>query len=97
MKPRIPLLMVSILAGCAGVGTEANFPDMPDAVPSGPGAMSGEQGEFVLYSTTGSDSGKRKAAAIGDAQSKYGAVVRPDTEQAPTEEPESTEKKAQSE
>lgn len=69
------LLGLSLL-GCAGVGQDADFPDMPDAVPSGPGALSGTHGEFVLYSSTDSESGKRQAAAIGDAQSRYGAVVK---------------------
>ena len=77
MHPLTTLFVIGVsLVGCAGVGQEADFPDMPDAVPSGPGALSGTHGEFVLYSTTGSESGKRKAASIGDAQSKYGAVVR---------------------
>ena len=80
------LALSLILAGCASVGTDAAFPDMPDAVPSGPGALSGEHGEFVVYSSSGGESGKRKAQSVGDAQSRYGAVVSPKTEQPPADE-----------
>jgi len=76
----IPPLLMLALTSCAGVGQDADFPDRPDAIPSGPGALSGGHGEFVLYSTTGSESGKRKAGAVGDAQSRYGTVVSPSIE-----------------
>jgi hypothetical protein len=77
MSPLKVLFALTVLTGCANFGEEASLPDQPDAIPSGPGAISGEHGEFVIYSGERPASGRRRAAAVAGAQSRYGAVVSP--------------------
>ncbi len=46
-----------VLAGCAGQPFE---PDTVGEIPSGPGVLSGEDGEFTIYDSEGGVFGKKK-------------------------------------
>ncbi len=54
------LLIGFTLIALAGCGGKPFTPDTPDEIPSGPGVLSGEDGEFTIYDSESGLFGKKK-------------------------------------